>query len=78
MNVVRNIVNIKVENEHYYTFFSSTISRSKETETKYKEDYERASYELNVIRERFDKAQLELQKIRNEKDKATADVDRYG
>ena len=52
------------------------LTKTKDMETKLKEDYERAHFDLEMCRERFDKCQVELRKMTQDKDKVSSDFDK--
>ena len=52
------------------------MSRVKDSEAKFKDDFERASMDVQMLRERLDKTQNDLAKSRAERDKAVADLDK--
>ena len=62
--------------QEMYDKTSIELSKTKDMEIKLKEDYERATYDLEMCRERFDKCQTELRSTRQEKDKSSGECDR--
>ena len=48
----------------------------KDSEAKFKDDFERASMDVQMLRERLDKTQNDLAKSRSEGDKAVGDLDK--
>ena len=52
------------------------LSRTKDSEAKFKDDFERASMDVQMLRERLDKTSSDLAKSRAERDKAINDTDK--
>lgn len=52
------------------------LSRTKDSEAKFKDDFERASMDVAMLRERMDKTSSDLAKTRAERDKAIGDLDK--
>ena len=48
----------------------------KDSESKFKDDFERASMDVQMLRERLDKTENNLAKTRSEGDKAVGDLDK--
>ena len=52
------------------------LSRTQDSEKQFKDDFERASMDVAMLRERLDKTSTDLAKSRAERDKAISDADK--